>query len=366
MSATYDTIVIGAGQAGLGTGYHLRRTALRWTLLESHADAAGSWPHYYDSLKLFSPARFSELPGFGFPGDPERYPTRDEVVGYLRAYAAHFELPVETDVCVARVDTCDGGFCVRTADGETYQTRSVIAASGAFHKPFMPQLPGQQSFAGAILHSSDYCNPAQFAGQRVIVVGGGNSAVQIAVELAEAAHTSIATRAPIKFRQQRILGKDIHWWWRVTQVDRWPQTLEIGYRSGLLVSGAVLDTGVYQAAIAAGKPDHRAMFTRFEPGGVLWADGAYEPVDAVIFATGYQPNLDYLAALGAIDAGGQPRQRYGVSLVKPGLYFMGIEDQRSYASATLRGVGPDAAYIVKHLQQYLAADVDSRKSGVGA
>lgn len=354
MQTTFDTIVIGAGQAGLATGYHLRQTDLRWTLLESHGDPSGSWPHYYDSLKLFSPARFSELPGYHFPGDGERYPTRDEVVGYLRAYAVHFQLPIVTGARVERIEAADGGFRVLLVDGATYQARSIVAATGAFHKPNVPHLPGQERFSGTLLHASDYCNPAPFVGQRVIVVGGGNSAVQIAVELAREAHVSLATRGPIKFRQQRILGKDIHWWWWLTQTDRWPQTLAFGYRSGILVSGAVLDTGVYQAAIAAGRPDRRAMFTSFEPDGVVWPDGTREPVDAVIFATGYQPNIDYLAGLAALDATGQPQQHYGVSLTTPGLYFIGLEDQRTYASATLRGVGPDAAYIVEHMQRYLA------------
>ena len=148
MHQVVDTLVIGAGQAGLAAGYQLQRAGHSFTILEAAAQSGGSWPHYYDSLKLFSPARFSSLPGLRFPGDGERYPARDEVIAYLREYAAHFQLPIVTGARVAHVGRDDNLFTVQTDDGRTFQARSLIAATGAFHRPYLPVLPSQAAFRG--------------------------------------------------------------------------------------------------------------------------------------------------------------------------------------------------------------------------
>jgi putative flavoprotein involved in K+ transport len=349
MSHTFDTIIIGAGQAGLAAGYHLRRVGMDFLVLEGEAQPGGSWPHYYDSLTLFSPAGRSSLPGMLFPADPDHYPARDEVTTYLRQYAGHFQLPIITNARVVRVEQEAEGFRVITQQGVTYTGRSIIAATGAFHRPYTPQLPGQDTFQGQTLHSATYRNPTPFQGQRVVVVGAGNSAIQIAVELAQVAHVTLATRQPIRFRPQRLLGRDIHHWARLLGLDRLPLGPWLAARMGQ----GVLDTGVYQAAVAAGQPHRRQMFVRFTPSGVVWADDVEEPIDAVIYATGYRPNLDYLTALGALDADGQALHRRGVSTMVPRLGYVGVHNQWTYASATLRGVGPDAAYVVSVLHRQL-------------
>jgi putative flavoprotein involved in K+ transport len=279
------------------------------------------------------------------------YPARDEVVTYLRQYARHFQLPIVTSAYVERVERTDAGFRVITADGTVYQARGLIAATGAFHRPYMPQLPGQEDFTGQVLHAAAYRHLTPFVGQRVVVVGAGNSAIQIGVELARVAHVSLATRAPIQFRRQHIFGRDIHHWAWLLGLDRLP----LGPGVAQVASTGVLDTGVYQAAVAAGQPERRPMFTHFTTTGVVWDDDTEEPVDAVIYATGYRPNLNYLAALGALDADAQPLHRRGVSTVVPNLVYVGLSNQWTYASATLRGVGPDAAYVVRHLRERLRA-----------
>jgi putative flavoprotein involved in K+ transport len=349
MTMQYDVLVIGAGQAGLAAGYHLQRKGLSFAILEGASDVGGSWPHYYDSLGLFSPAGRSSLPGMLFPGKPQHYPTRDEVVAYLRHYAYHFDLPVVTDAQVVQVEQAGQGFRAITNYGKVYHTRSIIAATGAFYRPYLPQLPGQESFAGRVLHAATYRNPVPFHGQRVLVVGAGNSAIQIGVELAKVAHVTLATREPIRFRRQKLLGQDIHYWAWLIGLDRLP----LGPWAAHVAATGVLDIGLYQAAIRAGQPERRPMFTHFIPHGVVWADGTAESVDAVLFATGYRPNLDYLADLSALDANGQPAHRRGMSTTVPGLAYVGLSNQSTYASATIRGVGPDAAYIIRRLQRYL-------------
>ena len=356
MSKKYDAIVIGAGQAGLAAGYYLQRAGLTFTLLEANDQPGGSWPHYYGSLRLFSPARFSSLPGLPFPGDPARYPARDEVTAYLRDYAAYYQLPIQTGTRVATITQQEGGFTVKTVDNRWWQARSLIAATGSFHRPAMPTLPGQGAYQGMILHSYAYHTPAAFAGQRVVVVGAGNSAIQIAVELAQVAAVTLATHAPIRWVKQRPWGRDLHFWWWLTAFDRVVLDSPAGALVKQTIQGKgprVLDTGVYQAALAAGRPDHRPLFLRFTDEGVVWADGQTEMVDTVLFATGYRPNLAFLDGLGALDREGQAVQRHGISQRVPGLYFVGLSNQRTLASATLRGVGPDAAVVVQHLQRYL-------------
>jgi putative flavoprotein involved in K+ transport len=351
MTTPYDVLVIGGGQAGLAAGYHLLRAGLSFAILESAEAVGGSWRDYYDSLRLFSPAGRSSLPGMPFPAKAQHYPARDEVVAYLRQYARHFELLIITNAQVARVERAAHGFHVSTVDGQTYQSRGLIAATGAFHRRYMPQLPGQDIFTGQMLHAATYRNPAPFVAQRVVVVGAGNSAIQIGVELTNTAQVTLATREPIRFRRQKLLGRDIHHWAWLLGLDRLPVNLFAGQAAGT----GVLDTGVYQAAIAAGRPDRRPMFTHFTPTGVVWADGTEETIDTVIYATGYRPNLDYLADLGALNVDGQPLHQRGISITVPRLAYVGLSNQWTYASATLRGVGPDAAYVVRQLRWHLRA-----------
>ncbi|MEO3786267.1 NAD(P)-binding domain-containing protein [Actinocorallia sp. B10E7] len=349
MTQHFDLIVIGGGQAGLAAAYAARDAGLSAVVLEASQRTAGSWPHYYDGLTLFSPARRSSLPGLPFPADPDRYPARDEVVAYLSDYAAWLGADIRTGHRVSKVASAGSDeFEVSADGGRSFTAPMVIAATGAFSRPYQPDLPGLESFTGTVLHSSAYRRPEPLAGRRVVVVGGGNSAVQIAIELAEHAHVSLATRHPLRFMPQRLLGRDIHLWfgWSGLDTAGWARPLLTGGRGT-----PVLDTGAYRKTIASGRPDRRPMFTRLDGDQVLWSDGTRERVDAVLLATGYRPGVDYLAGLGALDAGGRPLHRGGISLTHPGLGFVGLEWQRSFASATLRGVGPDARHVLARLSR---------------
>lgn len=344
---SFDVVVIGAGQSGLAASHALGKAGLSHVVLDAGGAPGGAWSRYYDSLTLFSPARFGELPGLAMAGDRNRYPTRDEAVHYLRRYAEHFALPVRTRTRVSAVrEAPDRGWEVDLATGETVHAASVIAASGGFGRPQLPALPGEAAYRGRLMHVSGYLRPDGFVGQRVVVVGGGNSAVQVAVELAEVADVTLATRTPLALRGQRPLGIDLHYWVAWSGLDRVP----LGRRAGSSVG--VLDDGRYAAAIAAGRPDHRAMFRGLTADGVQWADGVEEPVDAVILATGYLPDLPYLPSA-AFGADGWPLHRRGVSTALPRLGYVGLPGQTGIASATLRGVGPDARRVVDRLERQL-------------
>lgn len=338
-------VIVGGGQAGLAAAHAALQAGLRPVVLEASDRTAGSWPRYYDGLTLFSPARYSALPGLPFPGDPGRYPHRDEVVAYLERYGAALArrgARIRTAARVTAVTADGGGFTVHLADGGTLAAPRLIAATGA--RPHRPAPAGEETFTGRILHAAEYRSPEPFAGRRVIVVGAGNSAVQIAGELAGHARVTIASRAPIRFVPQRPLGRDLHFWFRVTGFDRLPLP-----RAGRPPAQPVLDTGRYRRALRSGRMDRRPMFTRLDGDTVEWSDGRREPVDVVLLATGYRPRLDYLAPLGALTAGGRPRQVRGLSTTHPGLGFVGLEWQRTPASNTLRGVGADARHVLRAL-----------------
>lgn len=351
MSEVYDAIVIGAGQAGLAAGYRLMKAGMRFIVIEAAAEPGGSWSSYYDSLTLFSPTRYSSLPGFPFPGNPDDYPRRDEVTAYLKEYALRFDFPLVTNTRVEAVELSEAHFLLRTDQGDRYCSRGLIGASGSFSRPSVPRLPGQERFRGTILHSAEYRNASPFEGKRVVVVGAANSAVQIAFELAGAADVTLATRKPVRFVPQRLLGCDFHCWVRWTGLDYLPWLKD--------QSTPVLDTGKYRKAIVGRQLEQREMFVSFTEEGVEWPNGRRERADAVIFATGFGPSFPYLSRLGALDGGGKPLHRKGVSTVVPGLCFVGLSSQRSFRSATLRGVGADAAYVVQRLRQHLSAAMRS-------
>ncbi|GAA5032851.1 flavin-containing monooxygenase [Streptomyces siamensis] len=342
-----DLIVIGAGQSGLASAALAPRHGLaRVLVLEARDQPGGAWPRYYDSLTLFSPARYSSLPGMPFPGDPDRYPTRDEVVDYLRAYARRLTADIHASTTVTSVTRRGDVWSVRAGDGREFTARVVIAASGDYGTPYLPDLPGRADFAGRVLHAADYRSPGMFAGQRVVVVGGGNSAIQIAAELGEVADTTLATRRPIGWMAQRPLGRDLHWWLKRTGLDVAPIR-----RLLAKVPVSVLDDGHYRTALDRHGVDQRQIFSRLTAEGVVWADGAKEAVDVVVLATGYRLAFPYLTGSGALDADGRPLHRGGIATTVPGLGFVGMEFQRSFSSKTLRGAGRDAAHVLSRLSR---------------
>jgi putative flavoprotein involved in K+ transport len=346
-----DAIVVGGGQSGLAAARSLLARGLQPVVLEAGPEPVGSWPRYYDSLILFSPARYSALPGLPFPGDPERYPHRDEVVDYLRRYAATLEADIRTGERVLEVHPDGGGFAVQTPTARL-TAPLLIAATGGFGTPHRPTPPGLDTFAGEVLHSAEYRSPQRFAGQHVVVVGARNSALQIAVELARHTRVTLCTRRPIKYAPQRPLGRDAHFWSALVGYDHLP----IGHLLRTKPGIPVVDDGTYRTAIEAGRPPWRPMFTDIDGHQVTWPDGHREHVDTILLATGYRPDLAYLDPLGALDPAGTPRQSRGLSCTQSGLGYVGLEWQRSFASATLRGVGRDADYVTTRLLRHASAD----------
>jgi putative flavoprotein involved in K+ transport len=341
-------VIIGAGQSGLTAAHAISQAGLHPLVLEAGPRTAGAWPSYYDSLRVFSPAKFSQIAEHRpFDGDPDRYPSRDEVAAYLEDFAAGLDAEIRTDTPVVDVTAAGTGYTVHTATGEAIEAAGIVAASGSFTNPHRPHFPGQDTFIGQVLHAAEYRNPAPFTGQRVVVVGAGNSAVQIACELAAHATVTLASHQPLTLVEQRPGGKDLHYA-LTAGFDHLPAEWFARFASGPLA----IDVGGYRDAFDQGLLDRREVFTRFEGDKLIWADGTPEQVDAVVFATGYRPSLPYLASLGALDAHGMPRHSCGISTTHPGLVYLGLEFQRSFASNTLRGVAADAADVIPPLVAY--------------
>jgi putative flavoprotein involved in K+ transport len=190
--------------------------------MEASDRPAGSWPRYYDSLRLFSPAAYSSMPGMPFPGAPDRYPGRDEVADYLERYASWVGVEIQTSTRVLTIRQDGRHFIVVTEDGRALRASGIVAASGSFSNPYRPSLEGEEAFAGELAHVADYRNPAPYAGGRVIVVGAGDSAAQVANELAPIATVTLASRHPVRFIPQRLGGQDVHYWLRETGFDTLP------------------------------------------------------------------------------------------------------------------------------------------------
>lgn len=305
----------------------------------------GSWPRYYDSLKLFSPAHLSSLPGTPFPGAPDHYPLRDEVSAYLDAYARAHAFPIAFGQRVVSVSKAAATFTIRTADS-AYLAKAVIVASGPFNQPNIPKLNGLSDFGGTVLHSSQYANRESLEGGDTAIVGAGNSAVQIAYELAAHRPVTLFTRAPVRFLKQRPLGRDIHHWLRAIGYD----TAPLGAWLGLRLTEPVLDEGIYRQSMMNGRIVRRTMFERLVADGALMEDGTHIPFRSLVLATGFSQAPDFLTELPGAIVNGRPDQRGGRARTIAGLYYLGLPWQRSHASATLRGVGPDAKRIVAALE----------------
>ncbi len=348
-SPTEPVVIVGGGQSGLAAARAARDAGLPPLVLEVADRPVGSWPGYYDSLTLFSPARYSAMPDLPFPGDPDHYPLRDEVVDYLERYAEGLDVEIRTNTRVDTVEASSRGFTVRTTDGQSIPAAGLVAASGSFANPYLPTLPGQEDFTGELLHVADYREPKPYAGKRVIVVGGGNSAVQVGYELAEVASVTLATHQPLRFLPQRPLGRDVHYWLTTTGFDHLPPAWLAQIVGGTLV----MDTGDYHNALETGRMSRKPMFTALHGDQIVWADGTREHADVVLFATGYRPNLSYLHQLGALDADGAPQHTGGLSTTHPGLAYLGLEFQRSFSSNTLRGVSRDADHVIAPLAAHV-------------
>jgi putative flavoprotein involved in K+ transport len=343
MPARHEVVVVGGGQAGLAIGYFLAQQGCDFTILEAAEEPAAAWRERWDSLKLFTSARYDALPGLAFPGDPDRYPTRDEVAEYLTDYARQFELPVELGSRVRSVCKSDDGYLVEL-DDRAYQADQVVIATGPFQVPRVPPIAERLGGEVVQLHSSAYRRPDAISAGPVLVIGGGNTGYQIAEELSSLYEVNLAIGSRQTPLPQRILGRDLFWYLEATGLIRKTTASRIGRRM------AGRDTLIGSTPRALRRKHGVELHERaVDATGstVTFSDGTALDVGSIIWATGFELDHSWID-VPVFDDKGRPVHRRGVT-ESPGLYFLGLTWQHTRGSALLGWVKDDAEHIARQI-----------------
>jgi putative flavoprotein involved in K+ transport len=366
LTERHEVIVIGGGQAGLSVGYHLARRGVRFVILDASARVGDAWRKRWDSLRLFTPARYDGLVGMPFPAPPFSFPTKDEMADYLESYAKRFALPVRTGVRVDRLRR-EGDLFVVTAGARRFEAPQVVVAMSSYQKPRIPAFARELDPKIIQLHSSAYRNPSQLQEGGVLVVGAGNSGAEIAIDLAGSHPTWLAGRdtghipfrvgslAARLFLLRVVLRFVFH---RVLTVDT---PLGRKARPKMLSAGGPLirtrpreldAAGVRRAPRVVGARDGKPVL---EDGRVL------NDVTNVIWSTGFDAGLSWID-LPIFDGNGEPRQVRGVVQSEPGLYFVGLKFLYSFSSSMVHGIARDAKRVAEALARRLPARRESPKT----
>jgi putative flavoprotein involved in K+ transport len=347
----FETVVIGGAQAGLSAGYHLKEAGRPFLIVDANERVGDAWRNRYDSLRLFTPARYDGLPGGRFPGDLSRAPTKDQMADYLESYAARFDLPTRTGVRVSRVARDGDRFVVTTGDARI-EADHVIVASGAHQAPRVPAFSRELDPAIVQLHSSEYRNPSQLRDGGVLVVGAGNSGGDISFETVRTHPTWLSgpDRGHVPVDIDRWFSRYViirvfrfvmhHVLTLRTPLGRRAKT-KFASQGDMLVRVKpkwLVHAGVERVPKTVGVAD----------GMPVLEDGRVLDVANVIWCTGFRHDLSWID-LPIFGEDGEPLHDRGVATNAPGLYFVGLPFQYAASSDVLPGVGRDARYIVKHL-----------------
>jgi putative flavoprotein involved in K+ transport len=351
--ARVETVVIGAGQAGLATGYHLARRGRDFVILDAVERVGDNWRCHWDSLRLYSPARAAALPGMRFPAPPASYPTKDEMADFLETYASTFQLPIRTGVRVRRLSFQDGKYLV-TTDGPSYLCDNVVVASGTFGRtPYVPDVAGELDPGIVQLHSSAYKNPGQLRPGGVLVVGASHSGGDIAFEAGTAGHPVVLSgriHGEVPFhldrRPARVIFPVLFFLAKHLLTLRTPLGRklrpEIRAHGGPLIRVKRADLTRAGVELAA----ERTVGVR--DGLPVLEGGRALEVANVVWCTGFRQDFSWID-LPVTGPDGWPLEVRGVVPSSPGLYFVGLAFQYSFASMLVGGAGRDAEHVAEHL-----------------
>ena len=341
-----EIVVVGSGQAGLAVGYFLKQQRRDYVILEAANAPAAAWRARWDSLKLFTPVRYDSLPGRAFPGEPDSYPGRDDVVAYLTDYAESLELPVEVNSPVRAVRQATGGYIVELTD-RAYTAQQVVIATGPFQVPRVPPVAGPLDSAVVQIHSTAYRRPDQMPPGPVLVVGGGNTGFQIAQELSRSheVHLSIGSRqTPLP---QRIAGRDLFHYLDAIGIMRVTVKSRLGRR---LSHRETLIGSSPRAAQRQHGIRLRGRTVDAQGSEVVFADGTRLAPASVIWSTGFAVDHSFVK-VPVFDDAARLMHRRGVTAA-PGLYFLGLTWQYTRGSALLGWVKHDAEFIAQRVEQF--------------
>jgi putative flavoprotein involved in K+ transport len=366
-----NTVVVGGGQAGLVTGYELRRRGISSVILDSGERVGQAWRDRWDSLRLFTPARAAALPGMRLASRGDRYVTKDDMANYLEAYAERFELPVRLGARATGVSRADDGFVVETSNAHGYQADNVIVATGQHGRPHVPAFASDLDAEILQLHSSAYRNPAQLRPGGVLVVGAGNSGADIAMEVVRAHPTWLAGPST------GAMPFDIDTWFARHVATRLivffgRHVITLRTPVGRKIRGKTEGRGdplirVKPKWLAAASVQRVGRVVAVEGGLPVLDDVGTLPVENVIWCTGLGQDLSWLQVPNAVGEDGRPAHDRGVSTTVPGLFFVGLAWQFSIGSDAIPGMPRDARYVVNALsrrQRSSAARMRSASSGI--
>lgn len=364
----FDVVVIGGGQAGLSVGYYLARAGVRFVILDANERIGDSWRRRWDSLRLFTTARYDGLVGMPFPAPPHTFPTKDEMADYLETYAKRFRLPVRSGVRVKRLFR-DGDHYVVVADGSRFEAPHVVVAMANYQKGRIPAFGGELDRGIVQLHSSDYRNTSQLREGGVLVVGAGNSGAEIALEAARRFPGSpvwLAGRHPghVPFRIESPLTKRLiapllfrGLFHRVLTLDT-----PLGRKARpAIISKGTLWIRLKPEDLAAAGVQRVGRVVGARDGKPLLADGRVLEAANVIWATGFDPGFSWIE-LPVFDRDGEPKQIRGVAEGEPGLYFVGVHFLYAMSSSMIHGVGRDAEFVVGAITRRLRTAAAPRPS----
>jgi len=346
MQNRFDVIVIGGGQSGLAMGYYLRRSGLSYIILDNQEEPGGAWLHTWKSLRLFSPAQWSSLPGMIMTGGSDYYPTRDVTIEYLKFYEEKYKLLVRRPVDVKRVTKQADDFELNTSDG-IYYSKAVVSATGSFGNPYIPKFEGMNLFQGQILHSSQYQSPEEFVGKRVAIVGEGNSGAQILAEISKVTGTLWITQKEPRFLPDHVDGRFL--FDAATQMYE-AQKMGKQYKPPSLGDIVMVDSvkdARARKVLKSGRP-----FERFTEDSIIWTNGHEEKIDVIIFCTGFNPSLKHFDTMKLVNDDGKVDTIGTMSKQVEGLWFVGYGNWTGFASATLIGVGRSARQTVQEIKAY--------------
>jgi len=345
-AGTLDTLVIGGGQAGLAMGYYLKEQHRKFLILDENTRTGDGWRQRWDSLRVFTPAKYDGLPGAPFPADPLSFPAKDDLADYLERYAQQFDLPLRLGTRVERLWR-EGDRYIAAANGQRWEAHHVVVATGAERSPKVPEFASLLDPSIVQLHSSAYRNPAQLADGPVLVVGLGNSGAEICMDVCRTHPTTVAGKpgGELPVKHGRTAARFVLPLVRFAGLHVLNVGTPIGRKAlpALRAHGAPLIRTKSKDLAAAGIRMVPRV-TGVDAGVPVLADGTRAKAANVIWCTGFREDLAWIDA-GLLDAGSMPRQYRGVALDSPGLYFLGQDFMYAAASATLPGECRDARYL---------------------
>ncbi|HEX9611679.1 MAG TPA: NAD(P)-binding domain-containing protein [Gemmatimonadales bacterium] len=346
-----ETVIVGGGQAGLSVGYHLAQRGLPFVILDAHERIGDAWRRRWDSLRLFTPARYDGLPGMPFPAAAHTFPTKDEMADYLEAYAARFRLPVRSGVRVDGLWRDGGGFIVRARD-QRFVADNVVVAMSTWQRPRIPTFARELRPGIAQWHSIEYRNTSQLRDGGVLVVGAGNSGCEIALEAARGHPTWMAGRdtGHLPFRIDGVAARLLLQ--RLVLRVLFHHVLTVRTPIGRKVRGKVLSRGmplirIRPRDLAAAGIERVPRVVGARDGLPVLEDGRVLDVANVIWCTGFHPGFSWIDL--PVFREDEPMHERGVVATEPGLYFVGLGFLYAASSAMVHGVGRDAEYVVRNI-----------------